>query len=95
MVVPLRAQYRMAADIMLLANTIVYDGQLRCGADHVAEAVLDLQVAPSQIGLPQWLTQVSLSYCAVFVMSPQHQNRYRSAAVPVLKQSSYMIARCQ
>ena len=60
MVVALRAQYRMAADIMLLANTIVYDGQLRCGADHVAEAVLDLQVAPSQIGHPQWLNQVSL-----------------------------------
>ena len=69
MVVPLRAQYRMAADIMLLANTIVYDGQLRCGADHVAEAVLDLQVAPSQIGLPQWLTQVSSSYHTVFAMS--------------------------
>lgn len=59
MVVALRAQYRMAADIMLLANTIVYDGQLRCGADLVAEAVLDLQVAPSQTGHPQWLNQVS------------------------------------
>ena len=58
MVVALRAQYRMAADIMLLANTIVYDGQLRCGADHVAEAVLDLQVTPSQISRPQWLNQV-------------------------------------
>lgn len=55
----------MAADIMLLANTIVYDGQLRCGADHVAEAVLDLQVAPSQISHPQWLNQVSFqpSFC--------------------------------
>ena len=59
MVVALRSQYRMAADIMLLANTIVYDGQLRCGADHVAEAVLDLQVAPSQISHPQWLNRVS------------------------------------
>lgn len=51
----------MAADIMLLANTIVYDGQLRCGADHVADAVLDLQVAPTQISHPQWLDQVSPS----------------------------------
>ena len=58
MVVALRAQYRMAADIMLLANTIVYDGQLRCGADRVAEAVLDLHLAPSQISHPRWLTQV-------------------------------------
>ena len=51
----------MAADIMLLANTIVYDGQLRCGADHVADAVLDLQVAPTQISHPKWLNQVSSS----------------------------------
>ena len=48
----------MAADIMLLANTIVYDGRLRCGAESVAEAVLDLQVAPSQLIQPDWLTQV-------------------------------------
>ena len=55
----------MAADIMLLANTIVYDGRLRCGAESVAEAVLDLQVAPSQLIQPDWLTQVgSASFCA-------------------------------
>ena len=48
----------MSADIMLLANTIVYKGQLRCGAAHVAEAVLDLQVAPSQVNQPDWLVQV-------------------------------------
>ncbi len=54
----LKAQYRMAADIMLLANTIVYDGRLRCGTDNIAEAVLDLQVMPSQLSQPDWLVQV-------------------------------------
>jgi len=56
--VELKAQYRMAADIMLLANTIVYDGRLRCGTDNIAEAVLDLQVMPSQLSQPDWLVQV-------------------------------------
>lgn len=59
-VVALREQYRMAADIMLLANTIVYDGQLKCGAQAVADASLDLQVAPSQMPQPAWLLQASL-----------------------------------
>lgn len=59
-VVALREQYRMSADIMLLANTIVYDGQLRCGAQAVADASLDLQLAPSQMPQPSWLQQVCL-----------------------------------
>ena len=54
----------MAADIMLLANTIVYNGQLRCGAASVADATLDLQLAPTQRSKPDWLTQV----CAPCVM---------------------------
>ena len=58
-VVALREQYRMAADIMLLANTIVYDGQLRCGAQAVADASLDLQVVPSQVTQPAWLLKVT------------------------------------
>lgn len=48
----------MAADIMLLSNTIVYDGQLRCGAQAVADASLGLQVAPSQLPQQPWLVQV-------------------------------------
>ncbi|KAL0030927.1 hypothetical protein WJX79_001622 [Trebouxia sp. C0005] len=62
MVASLTTQYRMAEDIMLLANTIVYKGQLRCGADHVAEAVLDLPVAPSQVSQPDWLVQVLIPH---------------------------------
>ncbi|KAL0046566.1 hypothetical protein WJX82_003944 [Trebouxia sp. C0006] len=62
MVASLTTQYRMAEDIMLLANTIVYKGQLRCGAEHVAEAMLDLQVAPSQVSQPDWLVQVLIPH---------------------------------
>ena len=58
-VVALSTQYRMAADIMLLANTIVYGGQLTCGSEAVAARSLALQ--PSVVeGLPRWLQQVSL-----------------------------------
>ena len=49
----------MAADIMLLANTIVYGGQLTCGNEAVASCSLTLQ--PEVVkGLPQWLQQVCL-----------------------------------
>ena len=43
-VVALSMQYRMAADIMLLANTIVYGGQLTCGSEAVAAGSLALHV---------------------------------------------------
>ena len=57
--VALSTQYRMAADIMLLANTIVYGGQLTCGSEAVAARSLALQ--PGVVGgLPLWLQQVSL-----------------------------------
>lgn len=51
----------MAADIMSVANALVYNGELRCGSSAVAEASLQLphQLPPTQ--LPQWLQQVSQS----------------------------------
>ena len=58
-VVALSTQYRMAVDIMLLANTIVYGGQLTCGSEAVAARSLVLQHGVLA-GLPQWLQQVSL-----------------------------------
>lgn len=39
-VVPLTRQYRMAQDIMDVANTLVYDGAMHCGAAAVAAATL-------------------------------------------------------
>ena len=41
-VAELRAQYRMAADVMAICNTLVYDGALRCADDGVASAALEL-----------------------------------------------------
>lgn len=41
-VVSLEHQYRMCADIMMLANDLIYDGRLKCGNDAVANRMLDL-----------------------------------------------------
>jgi DNA replication ATP-dependent helicase Dna2 len=41
-VVNLEHQYRMAADIMLLSNELVYAGRLKCGSEAVAERRLEI-----------------------------------------------------
>lgn len=41
-VVNLEHQYRMAADIMLLANKLIYNGRLKCGTASVASRSLDI-----------------------------------------------------
>lgn len=38
----LEYQYRMNADIMLLSNSLVYDGMLKCGNEIVANRVLQI-----------------------------------------------------
>lgn len=55
----LGTQYRMAADIQLLANSLVYSGGMRCGSDAVGEATLATNVpeALSTSG-PDWLLEV-------------------------------------
>lgn len=59
-VVALSLQYRMAADIMHLANTLVYEGRLRCGSEEVAGGRLRLQLPPPPPGgLPEWLKAVT------------------------------------
>ena len=61
-VVALRTQYRMAGHIQLLANTLIYNGALRCGSKSVEEAVLQLEVPqPFRATCPNWLQQVLLS----------------------------------
>ncbi|XP_038047126.1 DNA replication ATP-dependent helicase/nuclease DNA2-like isoform X2 [Patiria miniata] len=40
--VQLSLQYRMNSDIMMLSNTLVYDGKLRCGNEKVAMTTLNL-----------------------------------------------------
>ena len=41
-VVGLEHQYRMAEDVMLLSNELVYGGRLKCGTQAVARRVLDV-----------------------------------------------------
>lgn len=41
-VVNLEHQYRMAEDIMLLSNTLIYNGRLKCGTTAVANRTLDI-----------------------------------------------------
>ena len=41
-VVSLEHQYRMAEDIMLLSNVLIYNGRLKCGTDTVANLMLDI-----------------------------------------------------
>jgi len=58
-VVPLTVQYRMAEDIQLIANTLIYNGRLRCGSSQVGEAMLEAQIPPHLLGCyPAWLLQV-------------------------------------
>jgi hypothetical protein len=60
-VVSLPVQYRMAADIQELANSLFYDNALRCGTPAVADSVLALPpTAAAEVlpGLPGWLQQV-------------------------------------
>ncbi len=50
----------MAEDIQLIANTLIYNGRLRCGSSQVGAAKLEAQVAPHLQGsYPDWLLQVS------------------------------------
>jgi DNA replication ATP-dependent helicase Dna2 len=56
-VVSLVRQYRMAADIMRLSNTLVYSGHLSCGTPAVASRMLELHAGgPSNV--PRWLGAV-------------------------------------
>jgi len=59
-VVPLTTQYRMAEDIQLIANTLIYNGRLQCGSSQVGGATLFAQIPPHLLGCyPSWLLQVS------------------------------------
>jgi DNA replication ATP-dependent helicase Dna2 len=53
-VTQLCCQYRMAADVQLLANELVYDGALRCGSEATATRTLTLPRA-LPAGTPAWM----------------------------------------
>lgn len=50
----------MNADIMSVANALVYNGELRCGSPAVAEASLQLPHQLPATQLPDWLQQVGV-----------------------------------
>lgn len=57
--VALTVQYRMAQDILLLANTLVYGGALVCGSEDVAQARLSLPRGADVLRTaPPWLRAV-------------------------------------
>ncbi|KAH3669280.1 hypothetical protein OGAPHI_001401 [Ogataea philodendri] len=41
-VVELTHQYRMSADVMMLSNSLIYDGRLKCGSLQVANQILPI-----------------------------------------------------
>ena len=56
--VSLEHQYRMCEDIMLLSNTLIYDGRLKCGNEAVASRSLSV---PDMDGLHRFHTTQSAS----------------------------------
>ena len=47
----------MAADIQSLANTLIYNGRLRCGSDAISNQVLEVQLADNP-ARPSWMLEV-------------------------------------
>lgn len=58
-VVNLEHQYRMCADVMLLSNTLIYSGRLKCGTPEVAARCLEI---PNISALKQFHSDTSDSH---------------------------------
>lgn len=58
-VASLTTQYRMAEDIQLLANTLVYNHRLRCGSEAIARQALQI-VLPETTQHSEWMLKVGL-----------------------------------
>ena len=90
-VVELGVQYRMNAEIMSLANTLVYGGKLKCGSGAVASRRLDMprwdkfcqhSNSPSSSPSDTWLHQSLApgSPPLVFLNTDMHQPKYHEHA---------------
>lgn len=62
-VIQLSAQYRMAAPIMALANSLFYGGTLRCGDASVAQSQIHIPNAECLCSFPSWVQQVMPHFC--------------------------------
>eukprot|EP00803_Ostreobium_quekettii_P011157 evm.model.scf_33.7 EVM.evm.TU.scf_33.7 scf_33:139269-152615(+) len=57
-VTALRCQYRMCSDIMLLANELVYENEMICGSDEVANSRIDIpNWGPISENYREWVHQ--------------------------------------
>lgn len=59
-VAPLRIQYRMASDIMSLANHLVYDGSMESGSESIANRTVHYRTEDSLLisRNPRWMQEV-------------------------------------
>ena len=56
--VNLEHQYRMNEDIMLLSNSLVYDGLLKCGNESVAKRVLRIPDTTQLASAKGWVRDI-------------------------------------
>ncbi|KAK0250489.1 DNA replication endonuclease-helicase Dna2 [Friedmanniomyces endolithicus] len=76
-VATLGKQYRMCEDIMSLSNTLIYDGQLRCGNEEVARRTLVVGDMAGLQDLHSDASTVCRSYCWLAeVLAPTHKVVY-------------------
>jgi DNA replication ATP-dependent helicase Dna2 len=54
----LKHQYRMNEDIMLLSNSLVYDGLLKCGNESVANRVLQIPYRNQLASEKPWVKDI-------------------------------------
>jgi DNA replication ATP-dependent helicase Dna2 len=54
----LEHQYRMNEDIMLLSNTLVYDGMLKCGNMDVARRILQIPDQRGMMAAKPWVRDI-------------------------------------
>lgn len=54
----LRTQYRMAEDIQLLSNALIYGGRMRCGSEDIRHQKLEICIPDILPENPLWLQKV-------------------------------------
>lgn len=54
----LEHQYRMNGDIMLLSNSLVYDGMLKCGNESVAQRMLQIPDRSALASAKSWVRDI-------------------------------------
>ena len=59
----LEHQYRMNQDIMLLSNSLVYDGMLKCGNENVAKRVLQIPDRGQLASAKRWVKDILSDRC--------------------------------